>query len=259
MPKGTRGEAAGAAEPGTREGTRNVPEERHPRKWADVKSLPRVAPRRRAAAGYKQLLQSLAVRPRWAGGRARRPGHGPAGDDGNADDAGQPEHAAVRERNVFSADDVLGLAAAAPAPKEPLKPDAQREREGAARSLAAILREALAGARCPRSPSPGSRPTPPSQPGRRCSRSAGGQAAHRRRAAGVRRRLPPHPEQAQKDKTSKPSTCSPATSSRCTRRSPGRAIWKRRGPRFRRYSASRTGWPRRRRSRWCGRSSWPRG
>jgi hypothetical protein len=106
-------------------------------KWADEKAYLASLPRRRGRGRLQAVAPEPSLRPAM-GGRPGGPaaGHRPAGDDGNADDAGQPEHAAVR-----GAERLLGRRRARAGrgragAKEPLKPDAQREQErsGSARS-----------------------------------------------------------------------------------------------------------------------------
>lgn len=113
-------------------------------KWTDVKAYLASLPEDEGAAGYKQLLRGLQGRPGMG-----RPG-GPPGSP-EAMEAqmmemqmmqGGPAGQQFAERHMFSADDVLGLAAAAPAGKEPLKPDQEKEQLA---SLSAILREAVSG------------------------------------------------------------------------------------------------------------------
>jgi hypothetical protein len=106
-------------------------------KWGEVKAYLESLPDDEAEAGYKQLLRNLQQRPGMGG--AGGPG-GPGMADGPM--PGNPAMQQFTERNVFSVDDLIGLAAAAPAPKKP--PTFQEEREHLA-SLAGILREAIAG------------------------------------------------------------------------------------------------------------------
>ncbi|QJW94830.1 hypothetical protein [Frigoriglobus tundricola] len=113
-------------------------------KWADVKAYLAALPEDEGAAGYKQLLRSLQGRPGMG-----RPGGGAPGDPEAMDpqammmmQGGQQ----FAEKHVFTADDVLGLAAAAPVGKEPARPEQEKERLA---SLAAILREAVSGGTLP--------------------------------------------------------------------------------------------------------------
>ncbi|HEY1188834.1 MAG TPA: hypothetical protein VGE74_14360, partial [Gemmata sp.] len=118
-------------------------------KWAEVKAYLASLPGDEGAAGYKQLLRSLQGRP-----GAVRPGGGPDMDapmvEAQVMEAqampGNPAGQQFAERNVFSADDVLGLAAAAPVGKEPVKPEQEKEQLA---SLAAVLREAVSGGTLP--------------------------------------------------------------------------------------------------------------
>lgn len=116
-------------------------------KWADVKTYLASLPEDEGAAGYKQLLRSLQGRPGMG-----RPGGMPGGPDMEAQMMeaqmmqGGPGAQQFAERNMFSADDVLGLAAAATKEKEPAKPEQQKEWLA---SLSAILREAVSGGTLP--------------------------------------------------------------------------------------------------------------
>ncbi|VTR95174.1 Uncharacterized protein OS=Isosphaera pallida (strain ATCC 43644 / DSM 9630 / IS1B) GN=Isop_3573 PE=4 SV=1 [Gemmata massiliana] len=109
-------------------------------KWAEVKSYLASLPADEGAAGYKQLLTSLQGRPGMG-----RPG-GPGGVDPMEMQMMQGPGQQFVERNVFSADDVLGLAAAAPVGKEPVKPKQEKETLAA---LGAIFREAVTGGTLP--------------------------------------------------------------------------------------------------------------
>lgn len=104
--------------------------------WPEVKAYLATLPEDEADAGYKQLLRNLQQ------GAARGPVMPP--------DGAMPEGMVMMpgpgmqfvERNVFTADDLIGLAAAAPPAKKPLAPAQERERLAA---LSGILREALNG------------------------------------------------------------------------------------------------------------------
>lgn len=109
--------------------------------WDRVKTYLRSLPTDEAAAGYKQLLQNLRMPP--------MPGM-PTGVVVEGQPAEMmvvnPAGLAFPEKNVFSADDVFGLAAAAPTGDTPATPEAVKERLTA---LAAILQLAVAGGTLP--------------------------------------------------------------------------------------------------------------
>ncbi|HEX4609860.1 MAG TPA: hypothetical protein VH092_16810 [Urbifossiella sp.] len=104
-------------------------------KWADVKAYLASLPEDEAAAAYKQLLRGL----------QQGPAAGPQGGPDGPEMAGGPQGgpgAQFAERNAFTADDVIGLAAAAPPAKKGAEPELEKERLTA---LGGVLREAVAG------------------------------------------------------------------------------------------------------------------
>ncbi|MDY3557630.1 hypothetical protein R5W23_000158 [Gemmata sp. JC673] len=109
-------------------------------KWAEVKAYLASLPADEGEAGYKQLLASLQGRPGMG-----RPG-GAGGIDPMEMQMMQGPGQQFAERNLFSADDVLGLAAAAPVGKEPVKPRQEKE---TLTGLGAIFREAINGGTLP--------------------------------------------------------------------------------------------------------------
>jgi hypothetical protein len=109
-------------------------------KWGEVKAYLASLPDDEADAGYKQLLRNLQQRP-GMGGRSGM--GGPEMMEGPM--PGGPAQQFM-ERNVFSVDDVIGLAAAAPPAKKP--PTLQEQREHLA-SLSGIFREAVQGGTLP--------------------------------------------------------------------------------------------------------------
>jgi hypothetical protein len=108
-------------------------------KWADVKTYLASLPEDEGAAAYKQLLRGLRQGPGPGG-----PG-GPSGPGGEMvmTEGGPPggPGAQFAEKNAFTADDVLGLAAAAP-PLKKTTPEVEKERVAA---LGGVLREAITG------------------------------------------------------------------------------------------------------------------
>lgn len=111
-------------------------------KWDEVKKYLATLPEDEAVAGYKQLLSSLRQGP----GRGGMPGGGPDGAmmmEGPM--MGGPAQQ-FAERNTFTADDVIGISAAAPPTKTPPKPADEKERLSA---LGGILREAVSGGTLP--------------------------------------------------------------------------------------------------------------
>jgi hypothetical protein len=122
-------------------------------KWDEVKKYLASLPEDEGTAGYKQMLRSLQQGPGRSGGpRGGMPDDddGPAMMGGPSEEMmmGGPGGAGARfvERNVFNADDVIGIAAAAPPTKAAPKPAEEKERLS---SLGGILREAVNGGTLP--------------------------------------------------------------------------------------------------------------
>lgn len=109
-------------------------------KWGDVKSYLAALPEDEGAAAYKQLLRNLRQGP-GGGGRPDGPGMPEGMMPEGMMMPGGPGGAQYAEKNAFTADDVLGLAAAAP-PEKKKTPEAEKER---LTMLGGILREAVSG------------------------------------------------------------------------------------------------------------------
>lgn len=110
-------------------------------KWGDVKAYLASLPEDEGTAAYKQLLRSLRQGP--SPGGPGGPGV-PNEPDWLVVGGGMPMNPGAQqfaEKNAFTADDVLGLAAAAP-PVKKATPEAEKER---LTLLGGILREAVAG------------------------------------------------------------------------------------------------------------------
>jgi hypothetical protein len=215
--------------------------------WPAVKNYMATLPDEESIAAYSRMLQNLLQRPGMAGPSP--------GGEGPMMMPGGPAAAQFAEKNTFTPEDVIGLAAAAPSGTNPVSfpPRAAvasstavlaRAPAGLTRehlpSLAGILRETVAGGTLAevavaRLGTEAAKPAP---------------ALSRRQVARVLVNAG-LPEFA----TSRLSTCSPGTTSRCTPRRPSPATWRRRGPRRRPSWLHRPGIARRRKRVCSARSS----